>query len=54
MKKGSCEWTIAAHNAFERLKSKLCEAPVLALPNFDKLFEGDCDASGVDIEAALM
>jgi len=54
MKKGSLEWTRVAYDAFEKLKTKLCEAPIVALPNFNKLFEIDCDASGVGIRAVLM
>jgi len=54
IKKGSFEWTRAAHDALEKLKTKLCEAPILTLSNFDKLFETDCDASGVDVGVVLM
>jgi len=39
MKKGTFEWTKAAHGAFEKLKTKLCEAsePFLTLTSSLKL-----------------
>ena len=47
------EWTKAAERAFEELKRLMTEAPVLRLPDFERVFEVACDASGVGIGGVL-
>jgi hypothetical protein len=48
------EWDAAQQNAFDELKCRLINAPLLALPNFSKQFEIACDASGLGIGGVLM
>ncbi|KAI5675999.1 hypothetical protein M9H77_06949 [Catharanthus roseus] len=47
-------WEEAQESAFKALSEKLCNAPLLTLPNFDRMFEIECDASGVRIGGVLM
>jgi hypothetical protein len=54
LKKYSFIWTEEAMEAFLRLKSAVTEAPVLALPDFEKPFLIECDASGLGVAAILM
>ena len=46
-------WTITTNNAFNEIKKKMGEAPVLKLPDFSKIFEVACDASHVGVGGVL-
>ena len=47
-------WGQAHDNAFNLLKDKLTHAPLLQLPDFDKTFELECDASGIGLGGVLL
>ena len=46
-------WTIGADKSFNLLKQKVTEQPILALLDFKKVFQVDCDASGIAIRAVM-
>ncbi|XP_030970504.1 uncharacterized protein LOC115990873 [Quercus lobata] len=47
MKPGEFVWTKAAAKAFNEVKQKMTEAPVMRLPDFTKPFKMECDASAL-------
>ena len=53
IRKGDFVWTKVVSKAFQELKEKMTEAPVLRLPDFSKAFEVTCNASGVGIGGVL-
>jgi hypothetical protein len=52
-REGMFLWTPAADRAFDIIKHKLSSAPILALPDFSRVFELHCDASKTGIGAVL-
>ncbi|WVZ63799.1 hypothetical protein U9M48_013404 [Paspalum notatum var. saurae] len=47
-------WRDSQEVAFSTLKDKLTHAPLLQLPDFNKVFELECDASGIGLGAVLL
>ena len=47
-------WGKAQQKAFDELKKRLTEDPLLVLPNFSKTFEIEFDASGLGIGGVLV
>ena len=54
MKKDNFQWTQVAEDAFHQLKRIMCAAPVLAMPDFQKDFVIEYDASENGIRAVLL
>jgi len=50
----SFNWGEKQKFAFHKLKPKLTNAHIVALPNFSRTFELECDAFGVGICALLL
>jgi hypothetical protein len=46
-------WIEEAKKRFRVLKEKITEQPIMVLPDFKKIFQVRCDASGVAIGAVL-
>ena len=53
LKGTSFRWTAKAQMAFEEVKAKLAQGPVLALPCFTKMFEVEYHTSGIGIGGVL-
>ncbi|XP_004301871.1 PREDICTED: uncharacterized protein LOC101305766 [Fragaria vesca subsp. vesca] len=53
LKKDNFKWTIESEIAFEALKEALVSTPVLAIPDFEKEFTIECDASDKGSGAVL-
>ncbi|WVZ80713.1 hypothetical protein U9M48_028170 [Paspalum notatum var. saurae] len=47
-------WGNSQEVAFNTLKDKLTHAPLLQLPDFNKVFELECDASSIELGAVLL
>jgi len=53
LRRDAFAWDDDATTAFEALKTALTTGPVLQMPDFDRLFIVDCDASGAGFGAVL-
>ena len=54
LKNGAFSWTPEVRKAFKHLKEEMCQAPLLATPDFTKTSIVECDASRNGISVVLM
>ena len=54
LKKDGFSWNEAAAAAFDALKTAVTSAPILATPDFSKMFVVECDASSHGFGAVLV
>ncbi|KAL0313430.1 UNVERIFIED_CONTAM: Retrovirus-related Pol polyprotein from transposon [Sesamum radiatum] len=54
LRKNAFQWTEETKSAFEELKRAMSESPVLKLPDFNKEFVVETDASGTGIGVVLL
>ncbi|XP_068645212.1 uncharacterized mitochondrial protein AtMg00860-like [Aristolochia californica] len=47
-------WGIEQANAFATIKERLCSAPMLALSDFNKKFDIECDATEIGIGSVML
>jgi hypothetical protein len=53
LKGGSFKWTNKSKKSLELIKQKVTNAPVISLPDFQKVFKVECDASNVGFGIVL-
>lgn len=46
-------WTKEARKVVDELKQRVTHAPILVFPNFNKVFQVECDASGLGTGGVL-
>ena len=53
LKREEFQWSIALAKAFQEIKQRMTEAPIMKLPDFSKVFEVMCDTLGIGVGGIL-